>query len=194
MVADEKCWNCDNLLEPNQFFCVNCKKIQAPNFSDEFELLNIEKKYNLNIDDLENKYLKLQQQFHPDKFTNLSDIEKKYSTLVSSAINSAYNKLLNSVSRADLLLNLEGYDSILEDKSYDNEEILQEIMDIQNRCLEINDEDSRKSILNELNNNILETNTHITKYFDNKEFENAKKLTIKLNYLEKIKNNVKIMQ
>ena len=47
MVADEKCWNCDNLLEPNQFFCVNCKKIQAPNFSDEFELLNIEKKYNL---------------------------------------------------------------------------------------------------------------------------------------------------
>ncbi len=191
MVANAKCWNCKNLIRKNQFFCSHCKKVQPPNFRNEFELLDIEKKYDINLDDLENKYLKLQQQLHPDKFSSLSEKEIKYSTLASSTVNDAYKKLFNSVSRANLLLNLQGFNSIFEDKSYSDVEVLKEIMDIQNKCMEITDEDSKKSVLDELNIYISETTNYISSSFDTKEYENVKKLTIKLNYLEKIKKNVK---
>ena len=57
--------------------------------------------------------------------------------------------------------------------------------------MEITDEDSKKSLLDELNIYITETTNYISISFDTKEYENAQKLTIKLNYLEKIKKNVK---
>ena len=41
------------------------KKIQSDSNIDEFELFDIEKKFSVDLEHLEQKYLKLQQLFHP---------------------------------------------------------------------------------------------------------------------------------
>ena len=64
------------------FFCQKCNKIQPPKQVDEFKLMGISETFDLDLDELEKAYLKLQQLFHPDKYSQLSDQEIKYSTLL----------------------------------------------------------------------------------------------------------------
>ncbi len=193
MVTSHICWNCKNKVDPKNLFCSKCNKIQLPKTLNEFELLGIEEIYNLNLEFLENRYLKLQKMVHPDKFSNLSDKEIKYSTLLSSMINDAYQKLENKNSRANLILTLRGFTKESESKSYNDPEVLEEIMNIQNRCLETDSLQSKKEILKELDYKISNTSKGISESFDIEDYKNAYKLNIKLSYLEKIKNNLKML-
>ena len=53
------CWNCQNIIPPNIFLCQKCNKIQPPKQLDEFKLLGISEKFDLDLEELENAYLKL---------------------------------------------------------------------------------------------------------------------------------------
>ena len=97
MSVNSICWNCENVIPPDLFFCQKCNKIQPPKQVDEFKLMGISETFDLDLDELEKAYLKLQQLFHPDKYSQLSDQEIKYSTLLSSMINEAYQKLNSSI-------------------------------------------------------------------------------------------------
>ena len=144
MSVNSICWNCENVIPPDHFFCQKCNKIQPPKQVDEFKLMGISETFDLDLDELEKSYLKLQQLFHPDKYSQLSDQEIKYSTLLSSMINEAYQKLNSSISRATILLKLNGYNPHSEDKSFNDPDVLEEIMDIQNEFL-------RQKVLNKKN-------------------------------------------
>ncbi|MEE2695293.1 MAG: Fe-S protein assembly co-chaperone HscB [Pseudomonadota bacterium] len=192
METQEICWNCKHHLQIKNFFCDNCEKIQSPWDINEFELLGLERKYKIDLDDLENKYLRLQQLFHPDKFLNFSEKEKKYSTIFSSKINDAYQKIINNSTRANILFKALGYEIDLEKKSYDDPEVLEEIMEIQNKCLSIDKKESKRKILKDLDQRIEETTEQLSKSFDDKNYPKAKKLNIKLSYLEKIRKNLKL--
>jgi molecular chaperone HscB len=159
---------------------------------NEFELLGLERKYRIDLDDLENKYLKLQQLFHPDKFLNFSEKEKKYSTIVSSKINDAYQKIIDNSTRANILFKALGLQIDIEKKSYDDPEVLEEIMEIQNKCLLIDKKESKIKILKDLDQKIEKTTEQLSESFDSKNYSKAKKLNIKLSYLEKIRKNLKL--
>ena len=122
MSVNSICWNCENVIPPNLFLCQKCNKIQPPKQVDEFKLMGISETFDLDLDELEKAYLKLQQLFHPDKYSQLSDQEIKYSTLLSSMINEAYQKLNSSISRATILLKLNGFNPHSEDKSFNDPE------------------------------------------------------------------------
>ena len=185
------CWNCQNHIPPNTFLCQKCNKIQPPKKVDEFKLLGISEKFDLDTEELEKAYLKMQQLFHPDKYSQLSDKEIKYSTLLSSMINDAYQKLNNSISRASILLKLNGFNSHSEDQSFNDPEVLEEIMDIQNNFLEAENFEKKKSSIQKLNLKISETINNLSISFDKKEYKVAERLNIKLSYLEKIKTDFK---
>jgi len=185
------CWNCNKSVSSSDAICNNCGKIQPPNSKDDFKLMGMDRNFNLDLDKLETSYLNLQQLFHPDKFSNLSEREKKYSTIFSSMINEAYQNLKNPVSRASLLLELEGVDRSLEENSFNDPEILEEIMEIQNKFLDSDDLESKKIVLKDINNSLLETTRDISKSFEEKKYDIAQKLNIKLSYLEKIKKDFK---
>ena len=185
------CWNCESTLPQNIFLCPKCNKIQPPKQLDEFKLLGISEKFDLDLEELENAYLKLQQLFHPDKFSQLSDKEIKYSTLLSSMINEAYQKLNNSTSRATTLLKLNGFNSHLEEGSFNDTEVLEEIMEIQNEFLEAENYQKKQSSIEKLNLRISETTNELSRSFKNKNYEIANKLNIKLSYLEKIRFDFK---
>ena len=185
------CWNCGNDIPPNLFLCPKCNKIQPPKQVDEFKLMGISETFDLDLDELEKAYLKLQQLFHPDKYSQLSDQEIKYSTLLSSMINEAYQKLNSSISRATILLKLNGFNPHSEDKSFNDPDVLEEIMDIQNEFLEAESSEKKKLSIQKLNLKISETMKNLSISFKNKEYAIANMLNVKLSYLEKIRIDFK---
>ena len=191
MSTNSVCWNCQNIIPPNVFLCQKCNKIQPPKQVNEFKLLGISEEFDLDLEELEDAYLKLQQLFHPDKYSQLSEKEIKYSTLLSSMINEAYQKLNSSISRASVLLQLNGINSHSEDSSFNDSQVLEEIMEIQNDFLEAEDTEQKKISIQKLNSRITKTINDLSRSFKKKEYEIAKKLNIKLSYLEKIRVNFK---
>ena len=151
-----------------------------PDKVDEFQLLGMEKTFDLNLDKLENSYLKLQQLFHPDRFSNLSEKEIRYSTMLSSMINDAYQKLKNSISRTNLLLKSIGITPNFDKDSFNDSSVLEEIMEIQNKFLETETSKSKKLLINELELRISQVTNNISETFQIKNYEVVNKLNITL--------------
>jgi molecular chaperone HscB len=73
-----------------------------------FQLLGLALNYTIDKKSLTDNYRKLQAQFHPDKFSTRSDMEKRLSVQRSSQINDAFQTLKNPLKRAIYLLSLLG--------------------------------------------------------------------------------------
>jgi molecular chaperone HscB len=65
-------------------------------------------------DQLDARFRKLQQQFHPDRYASNSEIEKRRAVQIAAIINQAYETLKDPLTRAQYLLQLKGYDSTQE--------------------------------------------------------------------------------
>ena len=74
-----------------------------------FQLFEIEQSVFIDFNILEEKYLELQKEFHPDKYVNASEQEKRLSIQITSYINEAYNTLKNDYLKSIYLLKIEGY-------------------------------------------------------------------------------------
>ncbi len=73
-----------------------------------FTLLNVPQEYEIDIQQLEANYIKLQQIFHPDKQVNKTRMEQVIALEYASKINKAYNILRDDQKRAEYLLSLVG--------------------------------------------------------------------------------------
>ena len=137
------------------------------------------------------KYCELQNIFHPDKFINSTEKEKEISAYESSNINNAYNLLLNNVDRIKILLKLKGYNTNSNsEKSFTDKNLLEEIMELQNRCMSVENENEKVKIKTEIVEKIRIIESEINQNFEKKEFFEIKNLSVKLSYLEKIKKNL----
>ena len=74
-----------------------------------FKLFNIEISVDINKSDLDEKVKILQNNFHPDKFTNGSDFEKRLALQISSYINDGYKVLGDIVLRVEYILKINNF-------------------------------------------------------------------------------------
>ena len=74
-----------------------------------FELFNIEISVDINKSDLDEKVKILQNNFHPDKFINGSDFEKRLALQISSYINDGYKILGDIVLRVEYILKINNF-------------------------------------------------------------------------------------
>ncbi len=83
----------------------------APGFQqDFFQLFCLPTSYRLDNALLDQYYRALQEQVHPDKFSHLSEAERRISMQWSTRVNEAYQTLSNPTKRARYLLSLHGVD------------------------------------------------------------------------------------
>ncbi len=78
--------------------------------SNFFDVFSLPQGWVVDLGELDIRFLKLQQQFHPDRFANNSEIEKRRAVQMASMINQAYETLKNPLSRAQYLLQLLDFD------------------------------------------------------------------------------------
>ena len=73
-----------------------------------FELFELPVSFELELQDLSQRYRELQRAVHPDRFANASDLEKRLSVEKAAAINDAYQILKLPQRRARYMLELQG--------------------------------------------------------------------------------------
>jgi molecular chaperone HscB len=189
MHQKKNCWKCKKTINLSNICCTFCSTIQEPINQNPFELFSLNKTFNINLDLLEERYLSLQSIAHPDRYVRSSEKEKKFSLLHSSNINRSYKKIKNNSERLKILLEINGFKSN-DEKSLNDPSLLEEIMDIQNRCMLAN-ESEKIRIAKELKEKIKNTKELISSLFIKKDFDNVHKSGIKLSYLEKIIGDLK---
>ena len=192
MKTNVPCWNCKADTEVVDFRCISCNKIQYIRKTNPYDIFNLKHSYLIDNDELETKYFQLQNIFHPDKFINSIEKEKEISAYESSNINNAYNSLLSNVDRVNILLKINGFNNNTNDeKSFNNIHLLEEIMELQSRCMSIESENGKVKIQSEITEKIKKIELEINENFEKKEFLEVENLRVKLSYLVKINTNLK---
>ena len=134
-----------------------------------FEIFDIEINISINLNDLESKYLKLQSNFHPDKFVKASTIEKTMAVRISTHINDGYKILKDLVSRVDYILKINNF-VIDENKTFKNSNFLIEQMELSERITDT-DKSKYNDIKMEIKNKISLLIIEMKKNLFDKEFD-----------------------
>ena len=130
-----------------------------------FELFDISVNIILDLNELNNKYLKLQSKFHPDKYSNASAIEKTMAARISTHINDGYKILADLESRVDYILKINNF-SIDENKTFKNKNFLIEQMELTEKINESNitvHDDIKNDIKNKISSLIINMKDNLSK-------------------------------
>ena len=73
-----------------------------------FELFELQVCYAIDTDQLTGRYQQLQSEYHPDRFVNASDQDRRIAIQVTTFVNEAYQTLRDEQQRARYLLQLQG--------------------------------------------------------------------------------------
>lgn len=73
-----------------------------------FELFELENCYAIDTDNLSSCYQQLQSEYHPDRFVNANDQDRRVAMQATTFINEAYDTLRDEQLRARYLLQLQG--------------------------------------------------------------------------------------
>ncbi|XP_055306198.1 iron-sulfur cluster co-chaperone protein HscB [Sitodiplosis mosellana] len=126
-----KCWQCgnENSSAGIQFKCTKCQSLlELPDDVDNFQLLRVDKRFDIDTKTLTHQFRQIQNVLHPDKFSNSSEKEQNLSAEWSSLVNKAYKILLSPIQRAEYLL--KSYNvQIPEGNTAANSEFLMEMME-----------------------------------------------------------------
>lgn len=158
---------------------------------DYFQLLDLQKKYNIDKAELKSKYLAMQIKFHPDRAT--SKEERRIFLEQSMKLNEAEKVLKDDYFRAEYMLKLAGSkfdDKTLRDAISANE--LEEIMEMHEMVDDAEDLDELKQMeqikLQEKDKMVQE----LEGYFNENNLTKALDLTVRLKYLTNLVKNIKL--
>lgn len=96
--------------------------------------------FDVNVPVLRRNFLKLQQQAHPDSYSQAEQKEHQYAQTQSAIINKAYHTLRDPLARAQYMLGLKGQ-HVDETESLHDPELLMEIMEFREELEEASTED-----------------------------------------------------
>src|SRR5947209_20412395 len=95
-----------------------------------YEFFGLERKLQLDSEDLQKRFYELSRQWHPDRFTRKSSGEQAQALEATSILNDGYRTLRDPVKRAEYLLTEEGF-PIGEQRSKDvPTELLEEVFEL----------------------------------------------------------------
>ncbi len=137
------------------------KKFVNSGFSNFFELFNLPQKFEVNLTELDQIYLKIQQEVHPDKHTSSGEAQKRVAMQLSTYANTAFETLKDPIKRGFYLCELSGLELQLETNTTMPPEFLIQQMEWREELDEIKQdvdrlEDLFQMISNEKNNLLVE--------------------------------------
>ena len=112
-----------------------------------FELFNINISIDINKSELDEKVKIFQTQFHPDKYANGSDLEKRLALQISSHVNDGYKVLGDIVLRIEYILKINNFTKD-ESKTINDINFLREQIEY-NELVESLEENFDKDIIDE---------------------------------------------
>jgi len=170
------------------------KDILSSNF---FELFELPVSYEVDLNQVQKKYMDLQKQVHPDKFANASDAEKRLSMQQTSWINEAQTTLKDPVLRATYLLKLKGTDINLENETTMDAAFLMQQLEMRERLEHIKKEDDPLDALDamakELKISTQDMMAAFSEAYEADRIDDAREWIRKLQFMQKAKKEIDSM-
>lgn len=153
-----------------------------------FHLLGLEPSYNLDLHDLEERYLRLQGAIHPDRFIHKTDMEKSMALKQSADLNQAYQALKCPLKRAAALL--QAKDVAIpgqHGQTIHNPALLMEVMEWQDTLMEAQSTQEIEPLIKSLNERLAK----LTSAFDGASAADLPQLYSELSYILKLQEEIK---
>lgn len=161
-------------------FCEECGKIILIEDANYFDFFGIQESFDIDLRYLNSKLIEALSKVHPDKFINASDKERSISMSNTQKINAMHRVLKDPILRAGYILDLQGIDYI--SAQLDDMEFLAQTMEW--REGEASLDDVKKIWYENIN--------AFSKSLDNKEYELALTIFLKLKFIKRFMNEVDI--
>lgn len=170
------------------------KDILNSNF---FELFQLPVSYDVDLEQIQQHYMALQKQVHPDKYTSGTDQEKRLSMQQTSWINEAQATLKDPVARATYLLKLKGTDINIENETTMDAGFLMQQLELRERLENIRSEDDPLASLDQMSKELKSATEDMMKSFSDAyeadEIDDAREWIRKLQFMQKAKNEINLL-
>lgn len=185
-----KCPSCHRLLPSALPACTNCWNISpVPSDITHHQLFDLPydpNPFSVNLLLLKKKFLEAQTICHPDAWSTRGPHKQDVAQALSARLNGAYQSLLNPLSRAEYLLELNQL-PMSETDQIDDMEFVSDIMEAREIIEESSDIDEVRALADANEARIKETISEIEKLSGEKNWSAMKEASIQLRYLEGIR-------
>ncbi|KAL2327329.1 hypothetical protein Fmac_020756 [Flemingia macrophylla] len=187
----ETCWVCRAAPHSAPFLvCDSCRCIQPVDASvDYFQIFGMERKYDLEGENLEGKYKGWQKKLHPDLVHSKSQKERDFAADQSARVIDAYRTLSKPLSRGIYLLKLYGVE-IDEEQTISDPELLAEIMDIREDVEDASNSEALNLILSQMQEKMQNWSNAFSHAFQSQNFEEAKLAIRRMTYYTRVIDEV----
>jgi molecular chaperone HscB len=159
-----------------------------------FELFGFAEKFSISQDQLTEKYHTFQSAFHPDRFSNASDQERRVSVQTTAYINEAYATLKSDLKRSHYLLKLKNIEFNSDTETSDDAAFLMQTMELHEQVENAGATEQPLQALDNLSKELKvqqeQLISEFTKQFEKNEFDLAKQAALKLQFYERLTNQV----
>jgi molecular chaperone HscB len=171
----------------------------ALNFSsDYFEIFAFPVEWNVDLSELNRRYLSLQQEFHPDRYAKKSDLEQRLAVQTTALINQAFETLKSPVHRAQYMLKLSGVLADEPSQTTSDGVFLMQQIELREALASIPSSDEPWDALDTLESSIRLSYHNLQADFDNSfsagHFDEANKLVAKMQYFSKLLDQVRSLE
>ncbi|RUO49268.1 co-chaperone HscB [Pseudidiomarina donghaiensis] len=151
-----------------------------------FELFNLPAAFQLDAAELQQRYRKLQQTMHPDRFANGSERDKLLAVQRTAQLNDAYQTLRSPLSRAEYLLELRGIDLAHEQTTLQDPEFLMAQMEWRERIEEVDDWESLDAAYKDLQEQMRDLQAELEGFLAEDANDDAAITVRKLKFMHKL--------
>ena len=165
------------------------------NFSrNYFELFELVAQFQIDRDELAERYQKLQSQFHPDRFIDANDQDKRVAMQATTFINEAYKTLLEQPSRARYLLELHGVPFSIEQDTTKDMDFLMAQMSLREQIDEVDRQEDPLECLDELARKSRKEKSQLIEQFqadfNAQHWDAAKEIVLKLQFFTRLQQQI----
>ena len=163
-----------------------------------FEIFSLPIAWEVDTGALNKKFRALQVAFHPDRYANKNDFEKRLAVQTASTINQAYETLSSPLLRAQYLLQLEGYDADQESHVTSDGQFLMQQMLLREALSEAKQSENPKQALVSLSieaqQSAAKIQNEFAQYFNAKDYNQAFDTLAKMQFACKFVNDISSLE
>lgn len=173
--------------------------MQSPDLSQNyFELFGLPVAFDVDRGVLRSEQRRLQASYHPDRFVNADDRDRRLSVQVASWINQAYETLQDPVKRARYLLDMSGVDVAHESATTADSAFLMEQMELREEidaCRDAEDGLQRSQVVaDRLQQRAAELALEFVARYQQGELNEATEISHKMQFIQRIQQQLDELQ
>jgi len=159
-----------------------------------FELFGLEKSFQLDSAQLASQYQQLQSRYHPDRYVDSDEKDKRLAMQATTFINEAYKTLSDQQSRARYMLELEGVAFDVEQDTTQDMDFLMAQMQLRQQIDEADQQQNPLDLLDELSSQAKREKQALAesfqKHYLNKQWQQAKQVVLKLQFFARLQQQI----